>query len=236
MLSFSPPKNCSKTFALWIYEVTDFITLFTFDYIVIVVENKGQKVEKNGSGIYKWCTSWMPSFMLLISVLLIRCLLFAGLQNLRTSHNLTSGLWTSLSSLNYSTTLCQGLWRKPRNYLSYLRCPKLYCPVKRRGDKKMWEVYRSNCCMAVDTCDWSLVSFKHLTDSSFAVSEYTTKVNWFGNQTSADRDSTEMQFKYSHKKILLPCMDVTPLQKASPQQITEDLTWEQTLSSRCIFY
>lgn len=67
--------------------------------------------------------------------------------------------------------------------LSYLRCPKLYCPVKRRGDKKMWEVYRSNCCMAVDTCDWSLVSFKHLTDSSFAVSEYTTKVNWFGNQT-----------------------------------------------------
>lgn len=27
-----------------------------------------------------------------------------------------------------------------------------------------------------------------------------------------------MQFKYSHKKILLPYMDVTPLQKASPQQ------------------
>lgn len=82
----------------------------------------------------------------------------------------------------------------------------------------MWEVYRSNCCMAVDTCDWSLVSFKHLTDSSFAVSEYTTKVNWSGNQTSADRDSTEMQFKYSHKKVLLPYMDVTPLQKALPQQ------------------
>lgn len=86
-------------------------------------------------------------------------------------------------------------------YLSYLSCPKLYCPVKRRGDKKMWEVYRSNCCMAVDTCDWSLVSFKHLTDSSFAVLEYITKVNWSGNHTSADRDSTEMQFKYSHKKI-----------------------------------
>lgn len=139
-------------------------------------------------------------------------------KNLRTSHHLTAGLWTSLSSLHYSTTLCQGLWRKPLNYLSYLRCPKLYCPVKRRGDKKMWEVYRSNCCMAVDTCDWSLVSFKHLTDSSFAVSEYTTKVNWFGNQTSADTDSTEIQFKYSHKKILLPYMDVTPLQNASPQQ------------------
>lgn len=27
-----------------------------------------------------------------------------------------------------------------------------------------------------------------------------------------------MQFKYSHKKVLLPYMDVTPLQKVSPQQ------------------
>lgn len=72
--------------------------------------------------------------------------------------------------------------------------------------------------MAVDTCDWSLVSFKHLTDSSFAVLEYITKVNLPGSHTSADRDSTEMQFKYSHKKILLLCMDVTPLQKASSQQ------------------
>jgi len=72
--------------------------------------------------------------------------------------------------------------------------------------------------MAVDTCDWSLVSFKHLTDSSFAVLEYTTKVNLSGNHASADRDSTEMQFRYSHKRILLLCMDVTPLQKASSQQ------------------
>lgn len=75
----------------------------------------------------------------------------------------------------------------------------------------MWEVYRSNCRMAVDTCDWSLVSFKHLTDSSFAVLEYITKVNLSGNHTSTDRDSTEMQFKYSHEKIFccfvwtLPC-------------------------------
>lgn len=73
----------------------------------------------------------------------------------------------------------------------------------------MREVYRSNCCMAVDTCDWSLVSFKHLTDSSFAVLEYITRVKLSGNHTSADRDSTEMQFIYSHKTILLLCMDVT---------------------------
>lgn len=73
----------------------------------------------------------------------------------------------------------------------------------------MWEVYRSNCRMAVDTCDWSLVSFKHLTDSSFAVLEYITKVNLSGNHTSTDRESTEMQFKYSHKKIF--CCFVWPL-------------------------
>lgn len=158
--------------------------------------------------------------MLLTIVLLISCLLLAGLLlgTKRAAYNLISVYWSFLSSLHYSTTLCQGLWRKPLNYLSYLGCPKLYCPVKRRGDKKMWEVYRSNCCMAVDTCDWSLVSFKHLTDSSFAVLEYITKVNLSGNCTPADRDSTEMQFKYSHKKILLLSMEVTPLQKASSPQ------------------
>lgn len=82
----------------------------------------------------------------------------------------------------------------------------------------MREVYRSNCCVAVDACDWSLVSFKHLTDSSFAVLEYIAKVNLSGSHACAHRDSTEMQFKYSHKKILLLCMDVTPLQKASSYQ------------------
>lgn len=149
-------------------------------------------------------------------------------KNLRTSHNLTSGLWTSLSSLNYSTTLCQGLWRKPLNYLSYLRCPKLYCPVKRRGDKKMWEVYRSNCCMAVDTCDWSLVSFKHLTDSSFAVSEYTTKVNWFRNQTLKCNLKTATRIFCCLIWMLPHC------KRLHHSSITEDQAWKETLSSTCI--
>lgn len=163
--------------------------------------------------------------MLSTIVLFISCLLFARLLlgSQRASHDFS--LLKFLKQLTLQHHLVSRTTKKITELsICYLSCPKLYCPVKRRGDKKMREVYRSNCCMAVDTCDWSLVSFKHLTDSSFAVLEYITRVKLSGNHTSADRDSTEMQFIYSHKTILLLCMDVTPLQKASSHhnRITED--------------
>lgn len=157
-------------------------------------------------------------------------------KNLRTSHHLTSGLWTSLSSLHYSTTLCQGLWRKPLNYLSYLRCPKLYCPVKRRGDKKMWEVYRSNCCMAVDTCDWSLVSFKHLTDSSFAVSEYTTKVNYLETKHLQTEIALKYNLNTATRRFCCLIWMSPHCKRLHHSRITEDQAWKQTFSSPRIFY
>lgn len=53
--------------------------------------------------------------------------------------------------------------------MSYLSAPQFDSPVKRGGDKEMGEVDRSTSTVTAQPCYWTMMAFKHLSDTCFTV-------------------------------------------------------------------